>query len=601
VPGPRKISKGGNIRSRKTSSPNKVKAGRGATASHAPSRVGGGGGGRRGGGGGGIRRGGRTPTGARHYGGSGSVTSTSGSRGVRKSGRRPTRIRKRFRSGYQRKVTNRAKTAYLDLQKASRLVKQGSRPGLKKLDYIDRQTVLQAKKYGLRPSHLAGQQEQESGRDPNVGHSSAGAFGLTQFIPSTAASYGVQEGSDKKSLKTQIAGQAKYMSDLGATKDPADFQKATGGYYGALDPAYYEPVMAQAQDYKHLDKVSTKPGPPPKQAKRQLQKAGGRLKRAVREADRIGIAPKKDVRPLLKQAAQAQRGKPVQGRPVGGAPAPGGNKRPFKHGQVKNPGKLINPKWDADDDGHTETVLAKGISKPVKKWAKKYDITVGAAYDPGGGHVSAGHNNEGTATDIYPRENTEEGWDRLEEGIAVLASQGFEVGYDASLVPGTQSWSNHGRNNHAHVEWVGQGSAPDALTKLAGVPRKKLAQIEKAGGSGDTVNGIPASTAAITGGGGGSAAASVTAGGAPGARGAAPLAGGRGAAPPPAARRGGGGTVSNAAQPSAPSPSVDLLGGGEFGDLSDEEVELLMEEDRKARVTRDVYNALTRTRTRKRR
>ena len=49
-----------------------------------------------------------------------------------------------------------------------------------------------ASRYGIDPAILHGLIQQESGFDPSA-HSSAGALGLTQLMPSTAASLGVTE------------------------------------------------------------------------------------------------------------------------------------------------------------------------------------------------------------------------------------------------------------------------------------------------------------------------------------------------------------------------------------------------------------------------
>lgn len=185
----------------------------------------------------------------------------------------------------------------------------------------------------------------------------------------------------------------------------------------------------------------------------------------------------KDIKTLVKA------GIPV---PTPGAPKPKDTSHPLATKRLKNSAKLISPKWDKGDDGHSPTVIAKAISPVVKAWSKKYNIDVGAGYDPNGPHVSPGHDVTGTATDVYPKQNTVAGWDELERGIEVLGKMGFEVGYDGS-VPGTQNWPNHGRGNHAHIEWVGNGSSEDAIKKLGGLTGAQINKIESGAGGGGAV------------------------------------------------------------------------------------------------------------------
>lgn len=66
---------------------------------------------------------------------------------------------------------------------------------------------------------------QESGFNINAKNPSSGAFGLTQFIPSTAKAYGAKEGD----AKSQINAQARYMKKL--LKDfNGDWAKALAGF-----------------------------------------------------------------------------------------------------------------------------------------------------------------------------------------------------------------------------------------------------------------------------------------------------------------------------------------------------------------------------------
>jgi soluble lytic murein transglycosylase-like protein len=109
------------------------------------------------------------------------------------------------------------------------------------------------KRYDVPASVLMSDMRQESGFNPGA-VSSAGAQGLSQFIPSTAQSYGVKYGTSRKAQKTQVRGQAHYLHDLGYSKDP---QAALSGYSGGYAAsAYNNPVLEGAKDFKGLDKLS---------------------------------------------------------------------------------------------------------------------------------------------------------------------------------------------------------------------------------------------------------------------------------------------------------------------------------------------------------
>jgi soluble lytic murein transglycosylase-like protein len=97
-----------------------------------------------------------------------------------------------------------------------------------------------AARYGLNPSLLYGLIEQESGFDPSA-TSSAGALGLTQLMPSTAASLGVAEPLNPTQ---SIEGGARYLSQLlhqfaGNTADALAAYNAGPGavaQYGGVPP-----------------------------------------------------------------------------------------------------------------------------------------------------------------------------------------------------------------------------------------------------------------------------------------------------------------------------------------------------------------------------
>jgi soluble lytic murein transglycosylase-like protein len=115
-----------------------------------------------------------------------------------------------------------------------------------------------ATRYGLNPAILSGLIQQESGFDPSA-RSSAGALGLTQLMPSTAASHGVAEPLDPAQ---SIEGGAHYLSRLmqqfgGNTADALAAYNAGPGavqQYGGVPPysetqQYVTKVLGYAAAY----------------------------------------------------------------------------------------------------------------------------------------------------------------------------------------------------------------------------------------------------------------------------------------------------------------------------------------------------------------
>lgn len=130
-------------------------------------------------------------------------------------------------------------------------------------------------------SVLMAQDKQESGFNP-AAISSAGAQGLSQFIPSTASSYGVQYGTGRREQQSQVTGQAHLLHDDNFATDPQGALSAYSGGYAAGD--YNNPILVDAEaSYAGLDK----PGNP---------KALRRLKGARQAAKAVGLKPKGGVK-----------------------------------------------------------------------------------------------------------------------------------------------------------------------------------------------------------------------------------------------------------------------------------------------------------------
>ena len=124
--------------------------------------------------------------------------------------------------------------------------------------------------------------------------------------------------------------------------------------------------------------------------------------------------------------------------------------------------------------------VSPGIVDRVSAWVKRYDADVGYAFDPGGGHKSAGHNVTGTATDVVPGPGGS--WDKLERGLAWLVGQGLTVLYGSNGIG--SPWPNHGRGNHAHIEWGGAGGGGRGDVAAADVEVPQIGKVTVKGEKG---------------------------------------------------------------------------------------------------------------------
>ena len=105
-----------------------------------------------------------------------------------------------------------------------------------------------------------------------------------------------------------------------------------------------------------------------------------------------------------------------------------------------------------DPAGPGTGIVNEAIAKVVGAWSKRYNAAINYGYDPGGGHLSPGHNVTGTATDTGPAAGWGEGPTALfEKGLELLVNSGLTVLYGSHGV-GTP-YPNHGYGNHAHIEW----------------------------------------------------------------------------------------------------------------------------------------------------
>jgi hypothetical protein len=104
-----------------------------------------------------------------------------------------------------------------------------------------------AAQYHEDPALLLADIQEESGGNP-LAVSSAGARGLTQFIPSTAAEYGVKYGSSAADVRSQIFGQAHYLAALGVNSNPTAALES----YSGNTPGYASTVKTLEKAYEGL-------------------------------------------------------------------------------------------------------------------------------------------------------------------------------------------------------------------------------------------------------------------------------------------------------------------------------------------------------------
>ena len=111
------------------------------------------------------------------------------------------------------------------------------------------QFVAAARSFGLRPSIVAAISEIESGHGCNMGPSSAGAIGWTQFLPSTWQSWGMDADGDGEasphSSVDAFYSTARYLRASGA---PRSYRRALFAYNHA--DWYVRDVLLRARRYR---------------------------------------------------------------------------------------------------------------------------------------------------------------------------------------------------------------------------------------------------------------------------------------------------------------------------------------------------------------
>ena len=117
------------------------------------------------------------------------------------------------------------------------------------LDALAPQFVAAARSFGLRPSIVAAISEIESGHGCNMGPSSAGAIGWTQFLPSTWHAWGMDADGDGTASPYDsvdaLYSTARYLRASGA---PRSYRRALFAYNHAH--WYVRDVLRRAARYR---------------------------------------------------------------------------------------------------------------------------------------------------------------------------------------------------------------------------------------------------------------------------------------------------------------------------------------------------------------
>lgn len=115
--------------------------------------------------------------------------------------------------------------------------------------------IVASRKSGVPASVLLAVSGQESTYGTNLGPSSAGARGVSQFIPSTRDTMIAKYGVDPwKNSKSGLLAAGLYLKELGFKNDPQGALSSYSGGYAAS--AYNNPILSNARNFTALDKVA---------------------------------------------------------------------------------------------------------------------------------------------------------------------------------------------------------------------------------------------------------------------------------------------------------------------------------------------------------
>jgi hypothetical protein len=249
-------------------------------------------------------------------------------------------------------------------------------------------------KYGIDPDNFAAQINQESGFNPRA-RSPAGARGIAQIMPATAAGWGVNPDDPKAALAAAAKNMKRYLDAYGGSwaKALTAYNAGPGRVGKPLFPEtanYIKRILGGKSDSRNVASVSP---PSARAAKRPAAQApsgpaepdyvGQILSRRMRGSllDRLGLLEEPDAPPPQQSAVQpSSPGRPKS--PQGGSArfAPGDLKELFWQGQggidVKN-GQRVPQGFVS---GHTDHVhVASGPKRTVQlgELAQRMGLHVG--------------------------------------------------------------------------------------------------------------------------------------------------------------------------------------------------------------------------------
>jgi hypothetical protein len=150
-----------------------------------------------------------------------------------------------------------------------------------------------------------------------------------------------------------------------------------------------------------------------------------------------------------------------------------GERRPHRTAQRFARGGWVDP------EGPGTGVVNPAIAGVVGNWSQRYSAAINYGYDPGGGHLSPGHNVTGTATDTGPAAGwTSQATALFEQGLRAIEGKVPQILYGTAGIG--DPWPNHGRGNHAHIEW---GTNP-SVSGLGGALAEHIAKVILTGPAG---------------------------------------------------------------------------------------------------------------------